>query len=406
LKNTLKNTSRKIATSLAITLTSTLMACSSFTSTYNIDAEQAELALSATPASLQSSAKEIGDRAMAWQLARMDNFEDYIVKMGRTPNQKEWVQAAFYIGLTQWVEATNDPAGLAALKEYAAGNEYQLAERPFHADDQAVGQVYLWLVEQGGDKSMYAPTQKVLDIVLEESPTTSLSHADKGTPDYVGSCKKRWCWSDALFMAPRTWLMLANATGDTNYMDYANKEFWATTDYLFSDEDNLYYRDSRYFKEKGSNGAPVFWSRGNGWVFAGLAMFIDDLPKDHPLLPRYIELYKKLAKGLVEVQKPDGYWATSLMDPNSLKTPEISGTGFMTYGLIWGINKGLITDQASINAAKKGWAAVEASVDDEGMVHWVQQIGKSPDPAGVEHTQLFGVGAVLLAASEMLRWEK
>tara|TARA_B100000809_G_scaffold19840_2_gene17473 strand:- start:26001 stop:27209 length:1209 start_codon:yes stop_codon:yes gene_type:complete len=402
----MKNSSSKIFTGLAITLSSLLVACSAFKSTYSINADQAQLALNATPESIRAEAKEVGDRAMAWQLARMDNFEDYIVKMGRTPNTKEWVQAAFYIGLTQWVEATNDQAGLTALKELAIHNDYQLAERPFHADDQAVGQIYLWLAEQGGDKSMYEPTQKVLDLVLAESPATSLSHADKGSPDYVGSCKKRWCWSDALFMAPRTWLMLGNATGDSRYIDYANKEFWATTDYLFSKEHSLYYRDSRYFKEKGDNGAPVFWSRGNGWVFSALPMFIDDMAEDHPERPRYIELFKILAKGLVNVQKPDGYWATSLMDPNSLKTPEISGTGFMTYGLVWGINNGFLTDQESIDAAKKGWAALTASVDDEGMVHWVQQIGKSPDPAASHHTQVYGTGAVLLAASEMLKWEK
>jgi len=198
--------------------------------------------------------------------------------------------------------------------------------------------------------------------------------------------------------------MLGNATGDPRYFEYGDKEFWATTDYLFSQEHSLYFRDSRYFDSKSANGAPVFWSRGNGWVFAGLPMMIDDLPEDRPGKARYVNLYKTMAKRFVEIQKPDGYWAPSLMDAEVVKTPEVSGTGFITYGLAWGVNNGILSDEATINATKMGWAALEAAVDDDGMVHWVQQIGKSPDPVDVNHTQLYGVGAVLLAASEMLKW--
>ena len=207
-------------------------------------------------------------------------------------------------------------------------------------------------------------------------------------------------------MTPRTWLKLSNATDDPQYWDYANKEYWATTDYLFSQEHKLFYRDSRYFDQKSGNGAPIFWSRGNGWVFAGLPLIIDDMADNHPDKARYIEFYKTMAKRMVEIQKPDGYWAPSLMDATTVTTPETSGTGFITYGLAWGVNNGTLTDEATINATKKGWAALEAAVGEDGMVHWVQQIGKSPDPVDVNDTQLYGAGAVLLAASEMLKWEK
>jgi unsaturated rhamnogalacturonyl hydrolase len=134
-------------------------------------------------------------------------------------------------------------------------------------------------------------------------------------------------------------------------------------------------------------------------------LIIDDLPEGHPSKARYLELYTKMAKSLVNVQNSNGYWPASLMDADKVKTPETSGTGFITFGLAWGVNNGTLSDQPTTDAVKKGWAALAAAVDAEGMLHWVQQVGKSPDPVQENETQLYGVGAFLLAASEMTKWE-
>ncbi|MDU0352619.1 glycoside hydrolase family 88 protein [Paraglaciecola aquimarina] len=197
---------------------------------------------------------------------------------------------------------------------------------------------------------------------------------------------------------------MSNITGDPKYFEYADKEFWATTDYLFSEKHHMYFRDSRYFTEVSDNGKPVFWSRGNGWVFAGLPLIIDDLPKDHPSRDKYISLFKRFASGLQAAQKADGYWAPSLLDPNKVKTPETSGTGFITFGLAWGVNNGILTEDKYKTSVEKGWAALEKAVKPNGKVTWVQQVGKSPDPVAEHETQFYGVGAVLLAASEMTKW--
>ena len=194
-------------------------------------------------------------------------------------------------------------------------------------------------------------------------------------------------------------------TGNPKYFEYADKEFWATVDYLFSEEYGLFYRDSRYFELKSDNGKPVFWSRGNGWVFAALPLIINDLPQDHPSRDRYIELYKKNAAGLLRAQNPNGYWPASLLDPNKVKTPEVSGTGFITYGLAWGVNNGILTEAKYKSAVLNGWRAIEQAIEPDGRVNWVQQVGKSPDPVKKSDTQLYGVGAVLLAAAEMSKWQ-
>ena len=55
-------------------------------------------------------------------------------------------------------------------------------------------------------------------------------------------------------------------TGEKKYIKFMNREYKATYDYLFDKEENLFYRDWRYFDKREANGKKVFWGRGNGWV--------------------------------------------------------------------------------------------------------------------------------------------
>ena len=361
---------------------------------------------------IRESAYDIGTRAGTWQLAQLGNLT-YIPDSHRakSENAKFWIQAALYIGLTKWTEVSNNPEFLDHMITMAAEEEYGLlTDRPYHADDHTIGQTYLWLTQQTGNQDAYLPTQEHFDWILANKPDVGLEMLDStssgsGKVHHEGNCQLRWCWADALFMAPRTWLMLSNITGDPKYFEYADYEFWAAADYLFSDEYGLFYRDSRYFDLKSDNGEPVFWGRGNGWVFAAIPLILDDLPEDHPSRPRYIELYKKNAAALLKLQTEEGYWPASLRDPDKVKTPEVSGTGFITYGLAWGVNNGLLTDPQSKEIVEKGWAAITRAIGDDGRVNWVQHVGKAPDPVKESDSQLYGTGAVLLAASEMVKWQ-
>ena len=355
---------------------------------------------------LAASAREVGARAAAWQLSHLDNF-DYIPLSHRekTSSPRWWMQGAFYVGLARWADTVDGGDAVDQIAAMARSEDYRLGDRLRHADDHVIGQTYLWLFEKTGDQRTYGPTKEAFDQILAEKPTNSLQMLRQTDPNYTGSCTDRWCWADALFMAPRTWLMLSNATGESRYFDYADSEYWATTDFLFSEEHGLFFRDSLYFTQKSDNGNPVFWSRGNGWVFAALPLIIESLPSDHPSKPRYLSLYREMARTLVKLQNPNGYWPASLMDADKVITPETSGTGFITFGLAWGVNRGLLRDQATMTAVEDGWRAIEAAVDEEGFLHWVQQVGAGPDPVKENDTQLYGVGAVLLAASEMTKWK-
>jgi rhamnogalacturonyl hydrolase YesR len=108
-----------------------------------------------------------------------------------------------------------------------------------------------------------------------------------------------------------------------------------------------------------------------------------------------------MSRALLPLQKADGSWAPSLLDPRKDTPPETSGTAFFTYGFAWGIDHGLLKGAAYRRAADKGWAAINRAVGADGKLGWVQQIGSKPDAVAADHTQPYGVGAFLLAGSGM-----
>jgi rhamnogalacturonyl hydrolase YesR len=83
------------------------------------------------------------------------------------------------------------------------------------------------------------------------------------------------------------------------------------------------------------------------------------------------------------------------------KTPETSATGFFVYGLAWGINHGQLAAVQYRSSVDLGWRALLAAVQPDGKLGWVQQVGAGPAQVDHDDTQLYGVGAFLLAASEV-----
>lgn len=339
-----------------------------------------------------------GAKVADWQLAHLSNF-DYIAENHYRRDAeapRDWVQAAFYIGLAAFADTTQNVRYKNAILAHGEAEAWGFDPRLRHADADATGAVWVWAAQRTHDPAKLIPIKARFDAVLADQSTVSLEF---GSND--ARCQDRWCWSDALFMAPPAWIALSEASGDDRYLAHADQEFWATTNYLYDTEEHLFFRDSRYFTQRDPAGRRIFWSRGNGWVFAGLARILNELPRNHPSRPRYETLFKQMAARLLSLQGAEGYWPVSLLEPQN--TPETSGTGFFVYGLAWGINHGLLPSADYRQATDRGWHALTSAVAADGKLGWVQPIGAAPDKVSQDDTQLYGVGAFLLAASEMSR---
>jgi unsaturated rhamnogalacturonyl hydrolase len=347
-----------------------------------------------------------GAKVADWQLSHMDNFDYVPVNAFRrdTAAPRDWIQAAFYIGLTQFADVTGQPRYKDAVLAHGRAERWGFDHRPRHADADAIGAVWVWTFRQTKDPAALVPIKARFNAVLAAPSTVSLDFEPKPPTGGDPYCQARWCWSDALFMAPPAWIALTKATGDARYLAHADAEFWATTDYLYDSQEHLYFRDSRFITQRDPGGRKIFWSRGNGWVFAGLVRILNELPADHASRPRYEALFKRMAAKIVTLQGEQGYWPVSLLEPQ--KTPETSGTGFFIYGLAWGVNQGLLPSAQYRPAVDRGWRALVDAVQPDGQLGWVQRVGTAPDKVVAGDTQLYGAGAFLLAASEVAKLPK
>lgn len=329
------------------------------------------------------------ERAADWQLANPSKHKP-----------TDWTQGALYAGVMALDQISTSPRFREAMVRMGETNQWQLGPRKYHADDHAVGQTYVELWQRSKDAKMITPLRERFDAILA-SPRdfATLEFKQKGIGDL-------WSWCDALFMAPPAWIRLWSATGDQRYLDFAVNNWWRTSAYLYDTTEHLYYRDSTYFTKREANGAKVFWSRGNGWVMGGLVRMLQYLPADHPSRVRFETQFKEMAAKVLTCQQPDGLWRASLLDPASFPLQETSGSGFYTYALAWGVNTGRLDRATYAPAVRRAWSALVGCVAPDGKLTHVQPIGADPKKFPADATEVYGVGAFLLAGSEVYRLAK
>ncbi|HKB92581.1 MAG TPA: glycoside hydrolase family 88 protein [Opitutaceae bacterium] len=315
-------------------------------------------------------------------------------EVARKGESNGWVRAAFFVGVIEAYQATKDPSYLKLATDWAEANQWQTAKRTIknpgdirHGDDQCCGQTYLELNEISPSPEKIAAIRAKIDSIIADPKP--------GRED--------WWWCDALFMAPSVYAQLGRATGDNKYYEALDKMYWDSADFLYDDDGGLFYRDKRFFGKRTAHGQKVFWSRGNGWVIAGLARILTYLPKTDPAYPKYGKLFARMAAELVPLQGVDGLWRTSLLDAAEYPAPETSGSGFFCYALAWGIAEGRLPKATYEPVVQKAWKGLCGSIQSNGSLGWVQVVGYQPDVVKQESTQDYGSGAFLLAGSQMLR---
>ncbi|WP_144213305.1 glycoside hydrolase family 88 protein [Flavobacterium anhuiense] len=226
------------------------------------------------------------------------------------------------------------------------------------------------------------------------------------------SANDYWWWVDGLYMVMPVMTKLYNVTGNELYLEKLHSYLQYADSIMYDSESKLYFRDAKYVypKHKSANGKKDFWARGDGWIFAGYAKIIQDLPKSARHREEYINRFKDMAKALAATQQKEGYWTRSILDPEHAPGPETSGTAFFTYGFMWGINNGYLDKKTYLPVVQKSWSYLTTfALQPDGTLGYVQPIGEKAIPGQVvdkNSTADFGVGAFLLAASEVYRYVK
>ena len=326
------------------------------------------------------------DTVAAWQTSQKLPFQSMA-----------WTNGAFYAGLYAWARVTDNEPMFQYLRDQGKICKWRLLNRSYHADDICAAQMMIAMSEHDGDPSLRQNVMERAFFVASHPSDAPLSKRDPVGKD------TRWSWCDALFMAPPVYAALYRLTGEKVYADYLNAEYRCCVDSLYDRDAHLFYRDSYRIRRVESNGAKQFWGRGEGWVLAGLALILQNLPADDPGRAYYEDLFREMAPAVLSCQDPQGHWHASMLNPDAYPMPENSASGFLLYGLAWGVRNGLLPRRPYEKAVKKGWAALVEGVREDGMLGYVQAIGDSPKNAKADSSAPYGAGAFLLAGSEMLQ---
>ncbi|MEJ2567815.1 MAG: glycoside hydrolase family 88 protein, partial [candidate division WOR-3 bacterium] len=158
------------------------------------------------------------------------------------------------------------------------------------------------------------------------------------------------------------------ATGDEIYLERAAR---VVNSYLekLQQPNGLFYH---------GEDAPFFWGRGNGWVAAGLAELLSELPGSNPYYTSILTGYKKMMNALLEYQAEDGMWRQLIDKEEAWK--ETSSTAMFGYAITVGVKKGLLPEKEFAPAYQKAWLSLVKYINEDGKVTDVcAGTGKSDD---------------------------
>lgn len=293
-----------------------------------------------------------------------------------------------------WVGATEPDAAKWKYKNYGEGPDYVL-----FGDWQICFQTYIDLYNLHGGKASGNDQWVVRATEVMGYEVKSSAH------DY-------WWWADALYMVMPVMAKMYKLTGDEAYLDKLYDNICFTDSIMLDTETGLYFRDGKYVypAHKTLNGKKDFWARGDGWVLAGLAKVLQDMPKTYRHRHFFEEKFRRLAAAVMKIQQKEGYWTRSMMDAEHAPGPETSGTAFFTYGLLWGVNNGILPAKTYRPCIRRAWKYLTTvALQADGSVGYVQPIGEKAIPGQTVDARSqanFGVGAFLLAACEYWRYLK
>jgi rhamnogalacturonyl hydrolase YesR len=328
-----------------------------------------------------------------------DPGADIVTDRARPSNL--WTRAAYYEGLMALYSINKDEN----LYNYAVAWSESHDWKPTYGildtrdgDHQCCGQTYIELYRISKNPKWIVPITKNINNMVDD---------DKNDD---------WSWIDAIQMSMPVFAKLGVIYEDTNYFDKMYKLYSYTKcrhgeNGLYNREDHLWWRDGDFDPPVTTpNGKQLYWSRGNGWVYAALVRVLSIIPENETHRKEYLSDFLEMTDALVVIQRDDGFWNTSLVDPEHYGGKETSGTAFFVYGLAWGINNGFLDVSRYLPHVVAGWEGmIKYALHPDGMLGWVQSTGKEPKegqplsydkPANFED---FGLGAFLLAGSEVYK---
>ena len=309
-----------------------------------------------------------------------------------------WTRAVYYEGSMALYGLTRAPAYRDYALEWADANDWGLRSPSNNADNQCAGQTYLELhrLDGGMQAKQIAAISKAIDAMVASAAVNA------------------WTWVDAIQMSMPVFAQLGALSNQTTYYEKMYALYAHSRDVegggLYDTKTHLWWRDAKWKPpaQLSPAGKDVYWSRGNGWVFAALARVLERIPESAPHRALYVDDFVAMANALKAAQRADGFWNPSLADAMHYGGPELTGTALFTFGMAWGIRRGLLDEASYAPSVLAAWRGMLAqSVHEDGFLGFVQSTGDDPsDGQPLSFDKLpdfedYGVGCFLLAGSAL-----
>jgi unsaturated rhamnogalacturonyl hydrolase len=274
----------------------------------------------------------------------------------------EWPQGVGLYGLTQLWLRNRDP-GLRSLLEgwYARHLAQSLPEININTTAPMLALSMLWTETR--DPRWQPALDDWATRLMREAPRTEEGGLQHDVSDRLNPGE---LWDDTLFMAGLFLARYGHASGRTELVDEAIRQFLVHTRYLSDPETGLWFHGWTF--EGRHNFARARWARGNAWITACILDLIEI-----GALPGGVRMYLEgvlaaQVHALLPLQCASGSWRTLLDDPSSYE--EISATAGFGYGLLKAARLGI----GGPTWAAAGWRAVGAvlrNIDSGGTVQGV-----------------------------------
>ena len=241
-----------------------------------------------------------------------------------------WDNAAYHTGNMEVYFLTGNEEQLAYTKRWAEYNKYcgatsnnkeewrySYGEHPQYVlfgDWQICFQTYADLYNLSPDTMKIARAREVMEYQMSTPQN-----------DY-------WWWADGLYMVMPVMTKMYHITGNQLYLDKLYEYFKYAQSIMYDEETGLFFRDAKYVypKHKSNNGSKDFWARGDGWVLAGFAKVLKDLPKiksgEYSLKSRYyVRVYQPVDNNYTKYRDPLLHTAVYIEDKGTgVKVKEVT----------------------------------------------------------------------------------
>lgn len=310
-----------------------------------------------------------------------------------------WERSAYMLGNLAAYDLTGNEKFLSYALKWAQDNDWRFYDSADYyttnADSILCGESYLRLMELFPGKGTDEHMLRTMENILNDEKN-----------DY-------WWWIDTIYMALPYFHIMGVRYGDVRYFEKAHRLFVNTRTErgLYDEDEHLWYRDDRFTPDKmlTKEGKKIFWGRGNGWVFAGLARTLEVIDEKCPYYEEYKKVFCDMAKRIKSFLRPDGGFTTGLLNPEDYPLSETSATSLFTLGFLIGVRIGLL-DESYLDTALCGfkWLTQNALLE-SGRIGFVQGISWSPEKNWENYdfetkkmsTKDYAVGTYLLILKEV-----